>query len=75
VPRVAFRDENLRDLWSHIHDRSGPKIAPTDSVLMDRTVAKDDQNVMHSVGLPSLWKSERYCMIARQSSAGHVTTF
>jgi hypothetical protein len=42
VPRVAFRDENLGDLWSHIHDRSGPKIAPTDSVLMDRTVAKDD---------------------------------
>jgi len=75
VPRVAFRDENLRDLWSHIHDRSGPKIAPTDSVLMDRTVAKDDQNVMHSVGLPSSWYFERYCVIAVQFSEGQLMTF
>ena len=75
MPRIAFRDENLRDLWSHIDDRSGPKIAPTDSVLMDCTVAKDDQNVMHSVGLPSSWYFERYCVIDRQSSEGQVTTF
>ena len=73
--RVSLRDESLRCFVRDVDNRSRSKISAAYAVDVNRAVSQDNQKVMHSVGLPSSWYFERYCVIDRQSSAGHVTTF